>query len=231
MTILKINVTFLCPGQFIIVRWVETMIYFGNDIFIEKPDLSSKAITAAFYICGGTKGFGGRFYNNHITTNVPAAWIASLYGGTANTKIYNNTIIKSPKANADFKPFRMGWQECEECIAKNVEFRSNEIKGSKFDIEATDQDHTYSVYWTLSIKVADEKGKPGKNADITILDKNNVIVLQTKTDEYGKLQTELQEYAVTGKEKKFLSPYTVSAGGCKQKVELNKNIEITCTLK
>ena len=52
-----------------------------------------------------------------------------------------------------------------------------------------------------------------------------------KVGEYGNLQTRLQEYAVTGKEKKFLSPYTVSAGGCKQKVELNKNIEITCTLK
>ena len=134
-------------------------------------------------------------------------------------------------ANAGFKPFRMGWQECEECIAKNVEFRSNDIKGAKFDIEATDQDHSYSVYWTLSINVADKKGKPVKNADITIFDKNNVIVLQTKTGENGSLQTELQEYAVTGKEKKFLSPYTVSAGGCEKKVELNKNMEITCILK
>ncbi len=112
-----------------------------------------------------------------------------------------------------------------------MEFRSNDIQGAKFDIETTDQDHSYSVYWTLSIKVADKKGKPAKNADVTILDKNNAIVLQTKTDEYGSLQTELQEYAVTGKEKKFLSPYTVSAGGCEKKVELNKNMEITCTAK
>jgi hypothetical protein len=54
---------------------------FGNDIVVEKPVLSSKAITAAFYICGGTTGFGGKFYDNRITTNVPAAWIASYYGG------------------------------------------------------------------------------------------------------------------------------------------------------
>ncbi len=204
---------------------------FGNDIVIKKPVLSSKAITAAFYICGGTKGFGGRFYNNHITTNVPAAWIASFYGGTVNTKIYNNTIIKSPTANAGFKPFRMGWQECEECLAKNVEFRSNDIRGAEFDVQVTDQDHSYSVYWTLNVKVTDARGKPVKNAEVTIRDKSNVVVLKTKTDENGKLQTELQEYAVDGKEKKFLSPYTVLVGGCEKKVELNKNMEITCIVK
>jgi hypothetical protein len=203
---------------------------FGNDIVIEKTVLSSKAITAAFYICGGTKGFGGRFYDNHITTNVPAAWIATFYGGTANTKIYNNTIIKSPTASADFKPFRMGWQECKECFAKNIEFRSNEIRGTKFDVEATDQDHSYSVYWTLRIKITDAKGKPVKNVGITILDKSNAVVLQTKADEYGKLQTELPEYAVNGKERNFSSPYTISVSSCEKKVELNKNMEITCTV-
>jgi len=204
---------------------------FGNNITIEKTVLSSKAITAAFYICGGTKGFGGKFYGNRITTNVPAAWIASYYGGTANTKIYNNTIIKPPTANADFKPFRMGWQEREDCVAKNVEFRSNDIRGADFGIEATDQDHSYSVYWTLHLKVTDAKGSPQKNAQVIILDKANVVALQTKTDENGKLQTELLEYAVDGKEKKFLSPYTISMAGCEKKVELNKNMEVTCVIK
>ncbi|MBK8088854.1 MAG: Ig-like domain-containing protein [Chitinophagaceae bacterium] len=204
---------------------------FGNDIVVEKPILSSKAIAAAFYICGGTEGFGGQFYNNRITANVPAAWLASFYGGTANTKIYNNTIIKSPLANAQFKPFRMGWQGCEECIAKNVEFRSNTIEGAKFDVETTEQNHSYTVYWTLTIKITDEKGNPAKNTEVTFRDKNNAMILQTKTDEYGKLQTELPEYAVNGKEKKYSSPYTVSVGGCEKKVELDKNIDISCTIK
>ncbi|MEP7107568.1 MAG: hypothetical protein ABI760_06285 [Ferruginibacter sp.] len=204
---------------------------FGNDIKIEKPVLSSKAITAAFYICGGTKGFGGRFYNNKITTNVPAAWIASFYGGTANTKIYNNIIIKSPTANAEFKPFRMGSKESEECVAKNIEFRSNDIRGAKFDIEATDQDHSYSVYWTLNVKVIDGKRRPVKNAEVIIHDKSNAVVLQTKTDENGKLLKELPEYAVNGKEKNYSSPYTISVAGFEKKVELKKNMEITCIVK
>ena len=204
---------------------------FGNDIIIEKPVLSSKVITAAFYVCGGTQGFGGRFYDNRVTTNVPAAWIASMYGGAANTKIFNNIIIKSPTANAEFKPFRMGSQECEGCIAKNVEFRSNDIRGSNFDVQATEQNHSYSVYWTLHVKVTDAKSNPVKNAEVTIHDKNNAVVLQTKTDEYGKLQTELPEYVVNGKEKNNSSPYTVSVAGCEKKVELNKNREITCIVK
>ena len=39
---------------------------FGNDKTIEKPALIFKAITAAFYICGGTNGFGCRFCNNRV---------------------------------------------------------------------------------------------------------------------------------------------------------------------
>lgn len=204
---------------------------FGNDITIEKTVLSSKSITSAFYICGGTKGFGGRFYDNRVTTNVPVAWIASYYGGTVNTKIANNIIIKSPTAGTEFKPFRMGWQEREDCIAKNVEFRSNDIRGADFGIQRTDQEHSYSVYWTLSLNVTDAKGSPVKNAEVTIRDKNNAVTVQTKTDQNGKLQTELQEYSVDGKEKKILSPYTISLAGCEKKVQMNKNMEVTCTIK
>jgi len=36
---------------------------FGNDITREKPAFISKAITAAFYICGAANGFGCRFCN------------------------------------------------------------------------------------------------------------------------------------------------------------------------
>ena len=57
----------------------ENFVY-DNDIVVNKPDTASKVLTAAFYICGGPEYFGGQFFNNRITTNVPAAWIASLSG-------------------------------------------------------------------------------------------------------------------------------------------------------
>jgi hypothetical protein len=92
-------------------------------------DPTSKARASAFYVCGGTIGFGGSFFNNRITTNVPAAWLATPYGGTSNTKIYNNTIIRSANAPPDFKPFRMGWAERDDTFAKDVQFNSNDNRG------------------------------------------------------------------------------------------------------
>lgn len=204
---------------------------FGNDIDVNHLDPSSKARAAAFYICGGTNGFGGSFFKNRITTNVPAAWLATPYGGTANTKIYNNTIIKAPNALPDFKPFRMGWAGRDDTWAKDVEFNSNDIRGAEFGLHATDQDHSYSVKWTLQLKVADQKGNPIKNADITILDKNQSKILQKKTDELGNIKTELLEYSVKGKEKTYSSPYTIVVGDAKKEVVLNKNSHITLVTK
>ena len=111
----------------------------------------------------------------------------------------------------------MGSLDSKEYIAKNVEFRSNDIKGAKFELQATDQDHSYSVYWTLNVQIADAKGTPVKNAEISIRDRGNAIVLRSKTDENGKLQTELPEYAVNGKERNYSSPYTISVDVLKRK--------------
>jgi len=200
---------------------------FGNDIVVKHLDPSSKARAAAFYVCGGTVGFGGRFFNNRITTNVPAAWVATPYGGTANTKIYNNTIIKAPNALPDFQPFRIGWEGRDDTWAKDVEFNSNEIHGAVFGLQATAQDHSYSVIWTLQLKVVDQKGQPVKNADISIFDKDQTRVLQKKTDERGKVNSELIEYAVKGKLKTYASPYTVVVGESKKEVVLNGNKSMT----
>ncbi len=200
---------------------------FGNNIVVNHLDPSSKARAAAFYVCGGTNGFGGSFFNNHITTNVPAAWLATPYGGTSNTKIYNNTIRKAPNALPDFKPFRVGWEGRDDTWAKDVEFNSNEIHGAVFGLQVTDQDHSYSVIWTLQLNVLDRRGKPVKNADITIFDKNKTKVLQQKTDELGKLKSELLEYAVKGKLKTYASPYTVVIGNVKKEILLNENKNMT----
>lgn len=200
---------------------------FGNDITVEDLDPDSKVETAAFYVCGGPAGFGGSFYNNRITTNVPAAWVASMYGGTSNTKIFNNTIIKSPTSGKDFKTFRVGSSGCDWCVAKNVEFRSNSIEGNDFDLQVTEQDHNYSVYWTLSLDVKDKKGNPVKNAGITILDKNKQNVFSGKTDENGMLSTELLEYSFDNAGKTFLAPYTIVAGKDKKEVQLKRNSKVT----
>jgi len=82
------------------------------------------------------------------------------------------------------------------------------------------------VYWTLTVKIYDSKGVPGKNTDVTILDKNNTIIMHSKTDNSGRLSAELPQYSVEGKEKKISSPYTIIAGTLKKEIELDNNKEI-----
>lgn len=202
----------------------ENYVY-NNEITVHKTDLSSKTKTAAFYICGGAQYFGGQFYENHITTNVPAAWIATMYGGASNSKLYNNTIVATD--TTDFKTFKIGSYDNDANVAKNIEFRSNKVERADFEIEATDQDHCYSVYWTLNIDVANSNGQAAKNICISIRDKNNKVVLRTKANVNGKLTTELPEYVVAGNIKQSLSPYTIIVGKEKQKVELRKNTDIS----
>ncbi len=99
-------------------------------------------------------------------------WVACRYGGDMNTKIFNNTIIKSPLAKTDFQPIRMGWAERKDCVATDIEFRSNNFEGIDFGINATDQSHSYSVWWTLKVKVTDKKGNVIKGTEVRFLDIN-----------------------------------------------------------
>jgi hypothetical protein len=201
----------------------ENYVY-ANEIEVNKTDTSSAVRTAAFYICGGPRYFGGQFFNNLITTNVPAAWVASMYGGASNSDLYNNTII--PLNNSRFNTFRIGYSGCDDCVAKNIKFRSNNVEGQKFSLSVTDQDHSYSVYWTLNVKVMDAKNLPVRNADITILNRNNEIAFRSKTNELGKIAAELPEYSAEGNTKKLFSPYTIRAGEIKKEVVLDDNKEI-----
>ena len=203
---------------------------FNNDIVVKKDNIHSNVITAALYICGGTGGMGGNFYDNRITTNVPAAWIASMYGGTANSKIYNNTIIKSPANTSDFKPFRIGWAERADCIAKNVELRSNEFKGVKFDLDVSEQDHSYSVYWTMTIKLKRTNGTSSGGRNIKIMDKNGTVVVESKADSFGVFKTELLQYKAEGKNKIFSAPYTIDIDGNQKTTNLESNTTININL-
>ena len=201
----------------------------NNDIVVNRTDSSSRILTAALYICGGPKYFGGQFYNNRITTNVPAAWIASIYGGASNSDLYNNTIV--PLNQAKFSIFRIGSAGCDECVAKNIKFRSNNIEGQNFSLDVTDQDHSYSAYWTLNVTVRDMKNLPLKNTEVTILNQLNEIAFKGKTDPLGQITAELPEYSIDGKNKKIFSPYIIKAGIIIKEIELDNNKEIIIKYK
>ncbi len=198
----------------------ENYVY-NNDFIVNKAEPDSKVKTAALYICGGPRYFGGEFYHNRITTNVPAAWIATIYGGASNSDLHNNTII--PFGDATGKTFTIGYEGCRECVARDVKFRSNEVKGGTFAIDATGQDHTYSVSWTLEMIIRDASGEPVKNTRVIIRNAENQIVKDTFTDDTGRVKEELPEYIVSDREKKSLSPYTISVRDQKKKVGLDRN--------
>jgi hypothetical protein len=202
----------------------ENFIY-GNRIVVNDEDPGSKNETAAFYIGGGA--VGGHFFDNHITTNAPAAWVASRYGAASETKICNNTIIASANAGENFKPFRMGWDGYYKCVATDIQFRSNVIEGTGFEIDATDQDHSYTVYWQLEILVTDKTGKPLAGREVRVTDKNGKEIFRQSTPPGGSIMRDLPEYTFLSGERVFSSPYTVMVGKKKQKVELDGDSVIT----
>ncbi len=206
----------------------ENFIY-GNQIMVNDQSSGSKNETAAFYIGGGA--IGGHFFDNHITTDAPAAWVASRYGAASETKICNNTIVKSATAGENFKPFRMGWDGYYKCVAKNIQFRSNVIEGTGFEIDATGQDHSYVVYWTLEVHVTDKNGKALTGKEVRILDRNGQEVFKQLTGKEGNIIHELPEYSYVSVEKVFSSPYTVIVGKKKRNVELTSNSRITFVSK
>jgi hypothetical protein len=212
----------MCWGIYYSASGGDNYVY-DNEITVNKTDPSSKAVTAALYICGGPRYFGGQFYNNKINTNVPAAWVASMYGGASNSDIYNNSIVAT--GETPFKTIRMGSLGCDDCMAKNIKFRSNNISGQIFTIDATDQDHSYTVYWSLTVKVVDKNMNSIRNREVIIYDKWGKIALKSRTDDHGKITAELPEYKVNGKEKVVHSPYTVKSGEKTIHIDLNRNIE------
>lgn len=204
---------------------------FGNEIHVNHQDPGSKADAAAFYICGGPNGYGGQFYNNKIFTNVPAAWIATRYGGTAHTEVYNNTIIRSPDAPGDLKPYRMGWRNCNSCYAENVVFRSNTYEGMDFGIEMTDQNHSFEVFHTLEVLVTNGSGVRLPDKLISIKNNSGEIVKEGRTDEQGAWEVELQELYFGEGEKVSRNPYLVTCENVSQQIDILRNQTITIRIK
>ena len=217
----------MCWGIFYSARGGENFVY-NNEFVVEKVEPASKTRTAALYVCGGPEYFGGQFYNNRITTNVPAAWIATMYGGASNSTFLKNTII--PLDSTKFATFQIGSKEVSEGIAENIKFRSNEVAGRIFEIEKTDQDHSFSVYWTLTINAFDGNGNASANTAVQISDKNGNIIAEEETDKNGIFSKELMEYEYRDFQQTFKSPYKITVGNDTRQVDLNKNTEITLKL-
>lgn len=214
-------------GIFYSARGGENFVY-NNEFVVNKVEPASKVRTAALYVCGGPDYFGGQFYHNQITTNVPAAWIATMYGGASNSTFLKNTII--PLDSTQFTTFQIGSKEISDGIAQNIRFRSNEVVGRKFEIGQTDQNHSYSVYWTLTVNVVDKNGKAVKNTAVEIFDNDGSKLVAGKTDDAGKISKELMEYEYRDFIKTYKRPYEITVGDITRQVELDKTTEITIKL-
>jgi hypothetical protein len=140
----------------------------------------------------------------------------------------NNTII--PLNGTSFKTFQIGSLASEEYVAQNVEFRSNKMEGRKMEIDATDQDHSYSVYWTLTVNVVDQDGNPVNGAEVQVLDKDGKEMLSRKTTETGIISEELMEYDFRDYKKTFKSPYKIITGDSSKIIDLDENMEITVVM-
>ena len=200
---------------------------FGNEIHIHQEDPETDAEAYAFYI-GNARG--GQLYNNLITSNVTPIWVASGYGSATATVITGNKFIRSADAGTDFPAIRMGWVESTNSLARDLEFRSNEFKGFDFSIDASDQHHSYSVYWTMTVHVNDKKGREVPGAKVIIQDKNGGEVLSGSTGDKGSFSVELPEYKADGPQITNLSPYRVIVNNQQKEVFLLSNQEISMTI-
>ncbi len=198
---------------------------FGNDIYVNDQTVGEKNETAAFYIGGGA--IGGHFYNNRITTNVPAAWVASMYGSARETQIYNNHIIRTE--GAEFIPFRVGWSSGS--VATDISFRSNNFTNIQMGFDQTKSKHSYSVYWTLQVQLVDKKGNPIVGQEVELLDFGGDVVHDLQSDDNGMVVVELPAYRMEGQQVVRWAPYTVRVGKKSKRVDLDQNTELTMKLR
>lgn len=201
---------------------------FGNEIHIDQADPGTDAEAFAFYI-GNSRG--GKIFNNKIVSNVTPVWVGSSYGKAEKTYLTGNTFERSTEATADFKPVKMGSLEQPDYLADGTEFHSNNFIGMNFGIDQTTQDHKYTVFWTLIIKLADKNGNPAANKDVLLTDVTGKEVLHQKSGENGFIKIELPEYFADGAIKTYSSPYKLKIGKIVKVIELNSNSEVEIVVK
>ncbi|MBD3629811.1 hypothetical protein [Cyclobacterium sp.] len=189
----------------------------GNHITVKHPDASSQSEAAAFYIGGGLSGFGGEFRSNQVFSNVPAAWIGSRYGGTINTRFAFNHFTNT--SGKDMHPFRMGWESCGSCYAKEVTFVGNSYDKMDFGIDQTKQAHSYQRMMPLKVIW---KGTSQAMPSIRVENESGELIKPGEFNKEGWWQTELllESYThphsiqkegywlVVGEERQYVSPTT-----------------------
>lgn len=196
---------------------------YDNEVFVDAKISTAKGETNAFYIGGGT--VGGFFENNTVTTNVPAFWVASPYGGAKDVTIARNTIIKGENPEPNYKPVRIGSGGN---LAQNISFVSNTIVGDDgvLDFNRSGASHTYSVSWALKIKAVDKKDNPMTGLDVIIYKPSGDVASEGVTDEKGELNVILEEYRFSNFAKHTQNPYRVVVDGNEISVVLDKDMEI-----
>lgn len=203
---------------------------FGNDIEIVHTAPASKALATAFFITGGTQGFGGNFFNNRVRSNVPAFWIAGKYGGTIRTKITNNVVIKTEGALPDYKPFRMGFDDCKGCIAKEVVLENNEIINDTFGIKVEGKGHSYLVKWNLKVEVKDARGNAAAGKRVQVWNGQDSLVLDASTNEHGIVTSLVTVENVTPELSINANPFRVKVDGKTEKFTINSNRQLSVSL-
>jgi len=204
---------------------------FGNRVNVDHTAPSSKARGAAFYIAGATNGYGGRFFNNRITSNTPAVWIAGQYGGAVNTELLDNIFIKAPGTTPNYVPVRMGFDGNAESVAKHIRFRSNEVVNDTFSIQQTNANHTYAVYGMLRLSLVDRNGNPMEQQEVCIHHAANGAAYSGKTNEKGELVAELPMYISENGQRTTYDRYIINTGGEQKGVLFKGDTAFTFRLK
>ncbi|MDN3686381.1 right-handed parallel beta-helix repeat-containing protein [Cyclobacterium jeungdonense] len=187
---------------------------FGNRITVDHPNPSSGSEAAAFYIGGGLTGFGGVFQGNTVYTNVPAAWIGCRYGGAVNTRLAYNHFINT--SSVELQPFRMGWESCDSCYAKEVTFVGNTFHKMDFGFLKTEQPHSYrvmmpvEVLWQgnkMDMPVIRVEDKSGTHIQTAQFNKEGLWQVELLLETYQHPQSNRKEgyWLLVGKEKRFVT--------------------------
>jgi hypothetical protein len=202
---------------------------YDNEVFVDAKNPNSKAETNAFYIGGGT--IGGFFERNTVTTNVPAFWLASMYGNAKGTKVIGNTIIAADNADSNYAPIRLGHGNY---LATDIEFISNTIVGDSEELTftATQREHTYLVGYSLTINVVDNSGAGVAGVAVKVLDKKNDVVLDELTSGDGSVQAILPEYHFRNRLPQSAGPYRIQLENGKEiSVTLDKDSEVEVVMQ
>jgi len=203
-----------------------TCYIYDNEATVEHADPASKAYATAFYIGGSSNG--GQWYGNTITSNVPGFWLANPYGPASNAVVSGNTFRLGPGPYSQFAPVLLGFYTY---AAQNIDFRSNYCEGFDFKIRTTTQvEHSWKVYWTLRVELADSAGKTLAGQEVVITDRSGAEAARQTSGANGALSVELPEYYSQAGTRTVFSPYRVTAGAVSDTANLDSNRTVRLSL-